>query len=238
MPYHTNFDAPPPTELRVVDRPSGQRSGGRTRHRERSLSQDSAALSEADAAPEVAMLAGFRDGDPERSRAFVRRFQGRVYGLAVKMTGDPVWAEDIAQDALLRAWRGASSFDPSRGSVTTWLLTITRNAALDALRRHRPESVSPHAEAFLQIVATDPPPTEVVILEDEMGAVRDALGRVPLGQRRAVVLAALFRLTATEIAEAEGIPLGTAKTRIRSGMLKLRAELHVTDPGRPAVAGG
>ncbi len=71
------------------------------------------------------MLAGFRDGDLERARAFVRRFQGRVYGLAVKMTGDPVWADDIAQDALLRAWRGASSFDPARGSVTTWLLTIT-----------------------------------------------------------------------------------------------------------------
>ncbi len=70
-----------------------------------------------------------------------------------------------------------------------------------------------------------------------MGTVRAALGRIPLEQRRAVVLAALFRLTAPEIAEAEGIPLGTAKTRVRSGMLKLRAELHVTEHARPAEAG-
>ncbi len=150
------------------------------------------------------------------------------------MTGDPVWADDIAQDAFVRAWRGAGSFDPARGSVATWLLTITRNAALDALRRRRPEPMSPHAENFLQIITADPLPADVAVFEDEMGTVRAALRRIPREQSRAVVLASLFRLTAPEIAESEGIPLGTAKTRIRSGMLKLRAELVATSTPVPA----
>ena len=221
-----------PGERRAFGRPSGERSGGRTRLRTGWPSaplREFVASSDRDVASDEAMLAGFRDGDPERAKAFVHRYQGRVYGLAVKMTGDPVWADDIAQDALLRAWNGAGSFDPARGSVSTWLLTITRNAALDALRRRRPESVSPHAEAFLQMVAADPLPADVVALEDEMGAVRAALGRIPFEQCRAVVLASMFRLTASEIAEAEGIPLGTAKTRIRSGMVKLRTELRATE---------
>jgi RNA polymerase sigma factor (sigma-70 family) len=229
MPDNAPSGTLSPGHLRVVDPPPDQGSGSRTRGTRRAP----APIHESD----EALLTGFRDGDPQGAGAFVRRFQGRVYGLAVKMTGDPVWADDIAQDALLRAWRGASSFDPTRGSVTTWLLTITRNAALDALRRHRPESLSPHAEAFLQIVAADPLPADVAAFEDEMDAVRAALGRIPLGQRRAVVLSSLFRLTASEIAESEGIPLGTAKTRIRDGMLKLRSQLHSTPYTRPAGAG-
>ncbi len=237
-----------PGDLGVFDGPCGKRSGGRTGQttgrtghaigRTPAPIHQGAPSSETDAAPDETLLAGFRDGDPERAEAFVRRFQRRVYGLAVTMTGDRVWADDIAQDAFLRAWRGASSFDPTRGSVTTWLLTITRSAALDALRRHRPDSVSPHAEAFAQIVSTDPLPADVAALENEMVAVRSALTRVPFEQRKAVVLASLFRLTAAEIAEAEGIPLGTAKTRIRSGMLKMRAELQVTEHARLVDAGG
>jgi RNA polymerase sigma factor (sigma-70 family) len=174
------------------------------------------------------MLVGFGNRDPERAEAFVHRFKGRVYGLALTMTGDPVWADDIAQDAFLRAWRGVSSFDPARGSVATWLLTITLNATLDALRRHRPESMSANAEAFLQTVAANSLPADAYALEDDKGAVLAALGRIPIEQRRAVVLASLLRLTAPEIAEAEGVSLGTAKSRIRSGMLKLRTQLHVT----------
>ncbi len=189
-----------------------------------------------DAVPDEVMLVGFRDRDPERAEVFVHRFQGRVYGLALTMTRDAVWADDIAQDAFLRAWRSASSFDPARGSVSTWLLTITRNAALDALRQHRPESLSANAEAFIQIVAADPPPADAAALEDDKGVVRAALGQIPREQRRAVVLASLFRLTAPEIAEAEGVSLGTAQSRIRSGMLKLRTQQHVTKHTYPADA--
>jgi RNA polymerase sigma-70 factor (ECF subfamily) len=145
------------------------------------------------------------------------------------LTSDRTWAEDIAQDAFLRAWRHASSFDSAKGSVTTWVLTITRNAALDALRQRRPESVNPNAEAFLHTMASDPLPVDVVLVDEQMEGVRAALARMPTKQRRAVVLASLFGMTAREIAEAEQLPLGTAKTRIRSGMLRLRAELNLSN---------
>jgi RNA polymerase sigma factor (sigma-70 family) len=231
MPYNANCNDRSLSGLQVFDGPSGKESGGQTRHtmgRSPSLIHEFDASLGTDAVPDEVMLVGFRGRDPERAEAFVHRFKGRVYGLALTMTGDPVWADDIAQDAFLRAWRGASSFDPARGSVSTWLLTITRNAALDALRRHRPESLSAHAETFLQMVAADSLPADAAALEDGKGAARAALGRIPLEQRRAVVLASVLRLTAPEIAEAEGVSVGTAKSRIRSGMLKLRTQLHVT----------
>src|SRR5690349_15919990 len=70
--------------------------------------------------------------DEPATAEFVRRFQRRVYGLALTIVVDPAAAEDVAQEALLRAWRHAGAYDPRRGSVVTWLLTITRNAAIDA----------------------------------------------------------------------------------------------------------
>src|SRR5580704_18280089 len=84
-----------------------------------------------------ALLAGMAVGDERAGVAFVRRYQKRVYGLAVSMVGDPVLAQDIAQEAFLRAWRHAQVFDRRRASVSTWMLTITRNLAVDALRLPR-----------------------------------------------------------------------------------------------------
>ncbi|HXW79876.1 MAG TPA: sigma factor, partial [Acidimicrobiales bacterium] len=81
-----------------------------------------------------ALLAGMAVGDERAGVAFVRRYQRRVYGLALSMVGDPVLAQDIAQEAFLRAWRHALVFDRRRASVGTWILTITRNLAVDALR--------------------------------------------------------------------------------------------------------
>src|SRR5215203_145253 len=91
------------------------------------------------------LLAGFGASDPTASAAFVERFQRRVYGLALTVVGDPRLAEDVAQDAMLRAWRHGKAFDARRGSVVTWLLTITRNTAIDALRVRRPLTIDPAA---------------------------------------------------------------------------------------------
>ena len=85
-----------------------------------------------------ALVAGMAAGDADAASAFVERFQRRVFGLAYTIVGDARAAEDVAQEALLRAWRHAGVFDPRRGSVTTWLLTITRNLSIDALRVRRP----------------------------------------------------------------------------------------------------
>jgi RNA polymerase sigma factor (sigma-70 family) len=83
------------------------------------------------------LLDGLTSGEPEPAAAFVRRFQARVYGLALTIVGDPKAAEDIAQETFIRAWRYTAAHDPVRGRVSTWLLTIARNLAVDA-RRVRP----------------------------------------------------------------------------------------------------
>ena len=90
-----------------------------------------------------ALLAGFATGDDSSSAAFVRRFQARVYGLALTIVRDPAVAEDVSQEAFGRAWRHAGAYDPRRGRVATWLLSITRNLAIDALRMRRAEPVDP-----------------------------------------------------------------------------------------------
>src|SRR5437762_12539941 len=94
-----------------------------------------------------ALLAGLTFGDPEAGRTFVHRFERRVFGLALAVLRDPVLAEDVAQEAFLRAWRHGSSYDPRRGTVAAWMARITRNLAIDALRLRRAEVMDPRAMA-------------------------------------------------------------------------------------------
>src|SRR6185369_16392138 len=86
-----------------------------------------------------ALVAGLAAGDAAAATAFVRRFQARVFGLAVSMIGDAAVAEEVAQEAFTRAWRHAGNYDARRGRVATWLLSITRNLAIDHLRAKRTE---------------------------------------------------------------------------------------------------
>ncbi|WP_220188245.1 RNA polymerase sigma factor [Pseudonocardia pini] len=93
--------------------------------------------------PDDLLLAGLGTGDADLSAAFVRRFQHRVFGVALTVLGDVRQAEDVAQQAFERAWRHASVYDPRRGSVGAWLVTITHNLAVDAVRARRTEPVDP-----------------------------------------------------------------------------------------------
>ena len=171
-----------------------------------------------------ALLAGMAAGDADAATAFVRRFQARVYGVAVSVVGDRTVADDVAQEAFLRAWRHADAYDARRGSVVTWLLTITRNLAIDALRATR--SVPADPEWFTFMTAGGSGPEGAAVATDEAGRVRRALAELPVEQRRALLLARLAGMTAVEIGEQEGIPVGTAKTRIRTAMLRLRDALE------------
>lgn len=90
-----------------------------------------------------ALLAGLAAGDQRAAAAFVRRFQRRVYGLAVTILRDQAAAEDAAQETFVRAWRHAETYDARRGRVLTWLLGIARNVAIDAVRLRRAEPVDP-----------------------------------------------------------------------------------------------
>lgn len=172
-----------------------------------------------------ALLAGMTAGDPDAAVAFVARFQRRVFGLAITIVGDPRTAEDVAQEALLRAWRHGSTYDPRRGSVVTWLLSITRNMAIDVMRVRRPTAVDPDTLLSLLLTDAEAGPPEIAAAHDDADRLRVALTTLPSEQRRAVVLAGIGGLSAREVAESEGIPLGTAKTRIRTAMQRLRAAL-------------
>ena len=185
------------------------------------------------AAPDDALLAGYAVGDPDAAAAFIRRHQARVCGLARAIVSDPALAEDVAQEAFLRAWRHAPAYDARKGTVKAWLLTITRNLAVDAVRMRRSQPVDPETLAALEMVAGGPDgaPAATAEIQVEVSRVRLALAGLSEGQRRALLLAAVCGRTAKEISETEGIPVGTAKTRIRSGLLKLRDLLDTRDGG-------
>jgi RNA polymerase sigma-70 factor (ECF subfamily) len=169
------------------------------------------------------LLAGMGSGDPDAAATFVRRFQARVYGLALTMLRDPGLAEDVAQETFVRAWRFAATYDARRARVPTWLLTIARNAALDRARVRSATPLDPEAIVRQLDVAE---PQAGLDLPDR-ARLRGALAELPDDQRRALVLAAYGGRTAREIAELDGVPLGTVKTRIRAAMIKLRATLGV-----------
>ncbi|MEO3854074.1 sigma-70 family RNA polymerase sigma factor [Acrocarpospora sp. B8E8] len=170
------------------------------------------------------LLAGMASGDVRSATVFVRRYQARVYGLARTIVGDPAVAEDVAQEAFVRAWRHAGAYDPRKGRATTWLLTITRNLAVDAARLRREEPVDPH-ELVTTLLAAQPPDRD----QQDEASVRQALRDLPPEQARAVALVVFYAMTSKEVADLEGIPLGTAKTRIRRGLVKLRKRLEVSD---------
>ena len=182
--------------------------------------------------PDEALLAGFVSGDPDATRAFLQRFRGRVYGLAVAMLHDRAVAEDVAQEVFVRAWRHGPSYDPRLGTVSNWLLRITPNLAIDRLRRRRTEVETIDPDVLVSLATSSTFPTAVedaAITSDMAAAVRAALAQLPPEQRRALILAAYYGRTAEEISGSEGIPLGTAKTRILLGLRKVRALLDAAE---------
>jgi len=171
------------------------------------------------------LVAGLAAGDRDAASAFVQRFERRVFGLARTIVADDRAAEDIAQEAFVRAWKHAGAYDPRRGSVVGWLLTITRNLSIDAVRVRVPLAFDPSDLVGIEQASDERGPVEHAELSDDRDRLRAALARLPEEQRRAVVLAGLLGYTAREVGEMEDIPLGTAKTRIRTALLRLRTAL-------------
>jgi RNA polymerase sigma-70 factor (ECF subfamily) len=177
-------------------------------------------------ASDEALLSGMALGDDRASLVFVRRYQHRLFGLAIGIVGDAGLAEQVTQEAFIRIYRHAEVFDPRRASVSAWALTITRNLAIDVLRVRRDLPADPQDQVFRALMSNERTPDDVVAA-DSLGHVRIALAELPIDQRRAVLLAAMYGWSAAEIARAEAIPLGTAKGRIRLGMAKLREALEI-----------
>lgn len=149
-----------------------------------------------------------------------------VFGLALKILGDAADAEEVSADVYAQVWRTAAAFDVSRGSVSTWLLMLTRSRAIDRIRsraerRKREHGMEEHFEAV------DPglSPDTATALSEQRRRVRLALAALPVDQRRLIELAFFSGKSHAELAEETGVPLGTVKTRIRLGMMKLRERL-------------
>jgi RNA polymerase sigma-70 factor (ECF subfamily) len=150
----------------------------------------------------------------------------RVYGLARRILRDPAAAEEATLDVYAQVWRDAGRYDSGKGSVAAWLLTLARSRAIDLLRsrERRAETEAPlePAEAMIDDAAG---PEEASLESERARQVRRALAALPADQRRALEAAYFRGLSHTEVAAALGQPLGTIKTRIRTGLLALRRAL-------------
>lgn len=180
-------------------------------------------------ASDEALVAGLSTGDEEVAIEFVRRFEARVFGLALAITRDRTSAEEVAQDAFVRAWRYAASYDSRRGPVAAWLLRIARNVAIDhvAAGRRRLDRVDFDATALLDATPGD---RDVASPTVDLAAVADGLKALPTEQRDTVMAAMYHGMTAHEISEAWGVPLGTVKTRLRLALSKLREQFAEVTP--------
>jgi RNA polymerase sigma factor (sigma-70 family) len=172
------------------------------------------------------LVAGMASGEQDAAAAFVRRFQARVYGLALAVVGVPTLAEDVAQEAFVKAWRHAATYDARRGRVSTWLLTITRNSAIDAIRFRHEHPMDPDLLLALLTAKEDNDESDD---PDTSARLQQALADLPSEQARPIVMMAFYGFTATEIAAQNDMPLGTVKTRVRRGLKAMRERLGVRD---------
>lgn len=176
-----------------------------------------------------ALVARLSARDSSALDELYQRYVRAVYSLACRVLGDPSLAEDVVQDVFLKLWRQPESYRAERGSLGPWLLSVTHNRSVDMLRRRRShaEQQFPEVqEAPATVINGALDPVDLAGLQEDAAAIRRALARIPPEQRRAIEMAFFEGKTHVEISAELGEPLGTAKTRIRLGMRKLRALLE------------
>lgn len=170
------------------------------------------------------LMARVRGGDSAAFEVVYERHATVAYSLAHRMCGRRQAAEDVVQEAFLSAWRRASSFDATRGSVRTWLLGIVHHRAVDALRRAGGDVRNRVDQPVEEIEFDAGVDVGASVLDRQQAAVvRDALVALPPEQSRVIELAFFGGFTHTEIADMLGLPVGTVKGRMRLGLTKLRA---------------
>ena len=160
--------------------------------------------------------------------ALYERYSRLAFSLALRIVGDRALAEEITADSFVNVWRASASFSEERGRFVSWFMSVVRHRAIDELRRLsvRPEGTSVELNEALKTAASSDGLDDIVDVRRRREVVRSVLAGLPTPQREALELAYFGGLTQQEIAEKTGIPLGTIKTRMRLGMLKLREELQ------------
>ncbi|MGZ4278856.1 MAG: sigma-70 family RNA polymerase sigma factor [Solirubrobacteraceae bacterium] len=161
-----------------------------------------------------------------------------VRGAAYRILNDHSRAQDVAQDVFMRVWRAPHKFDARRGELGSYLRLMARSRAVDVWRET--QALGRAGDRLKAVVAHEPPPRgqrpdEVAIEGADRSAVRDALARLPRPQREAIVMAYWGGLTADEIATRSGVPLGTAKSRMRLGLARLRHDLALASVAAAAL---
>ncbi|CAA9381206.1 MAG: RNA polymerase ECF-type sigma factor [uncultured Nocardioides sp.] len=180
-----------------------------------------------DAGDLAELLARSGRGDETAFAAFYDATSNRAYGLALRVVRNPAHAEEVAQEAYLDAWRSSSRYDAKLGSAIGWLLTIVHRKAVDRVRSV--EASSRRDESWQQRTRTVDHDETAEAVESSLDAqrVRGAVATLTAVQREAVELAYFGGYTHTEVAKMLDVPVGTAKTRIRDGLIRLRDSLGV-----------
>ena len=180
-------------------------------------------------ADDVALIRRMVEADETALGALYDRWVRSLYSLVLHLLRDPDEAEDVVEETFWQAWRKAGSYEPSRGAVSTWLLTIGRRKALDRLRARKRsrEDLLDSDRAFDDLPSRSPDPSVDAEGSDLKEKVKAALRALPNEQREVLELGYFSGMSQTEIAEATGQPLGTVKTRMRLALQKLREPLSI-----------
>lgn len=186
----------------------------------------------AELAADEAIVERIASGDTAGLGDLYDRHSRIVYSLACRLMSDASEAEDVVQEVFSQAWRQASRYDPARAAVTGWLLMMTRARAIDRLRarRSRPGASRTGEPLIYEPADPAPGPEAAAVTAVEVKRLRGALHELNEQQRTAIELAYYGGLTQVEIAEKLEEPLGTVKTRIRSGLIKLRSAMSAQEP--------
>lgn len=177
---------------------------------------------------DAALSAGLRSRDSKALAQLYDRYASLVHGLVLRIVQSPHDAEEVTQDVFLNAWQRSAQFDAERGNLAAWLLVLARSRAIDRLRarRSRERNTEAAAQAAAFVPASIPDPAASVLDAERRARIERALASLTEAQRQAVQIAFFEGLSHTEVAERLNTPLGTIKTRIRQGMLRLRDALQ------------
>lgn len=189
-------------------------------------------LNQSDHDPLSAMLRRITGGDQKALAKLFDATLDQVYGLCLRLLRDPDDAEEVVGEVYQQVWEDAARFDPARGKVIAWLMTIARSRSLDLLRRqrrHRQGRVQPDEDDLAYMHDDQPSAAALIDLVQRGSRVHQALGALNEVQRRLVELAFMEDLTHQEIAERLDMPLGTVKSHLRRGLRILRRQLAPDD---------
>jgi RNA polymerase sigma-70 factor (ECF subfamily) len=180
---------------------------------------------------DAAIVALIARRDERALGALYDRYSRLAFSLAVRIVGDRALAEEITADSFVNVWRASGSYSTERGRFIPWLMSVVRHRAIDELRRLsvRPEGSSIELNEALETTAHPDGVDDAFDARRRREVVRSALAKLPVPQREALELAYFGGLTQQEIAAKTGTPLGTIKTRMRLGLLKMREELQRFD---------